>query len=239
MESITDTSIRKAGLVAGLSILLMAIAAGFSVGYVNETLIVADDAATTFENIRNSLALFRAGILGWLIILICDVLAAWGLYVWLKNVNPALSLLTAWLRLIYTAILGIALLNYISVLLLLSGETFLAAIPTDQLSAYVMLSLQAFESMWSLGLIVFGGHLLSLGLLLKQSPSVPKLWSILILIAGFGYVLIHLSKLMLPQFEEYQSIVEMILMLPMILGELGLGIWLIVKAAKNKLSIHE
>ncbi|MFK7925995.1 MAG: DUF4386 domain-containing protein [Bacteroidia bacterium] len=239
MKSITDTSIRKAGLVAGLAILIMAIAAGFSVGYVNESLIVAGDALTSFENIRNSLSLFRAGILGWLIILICDVLAAWGLYVWLKNVNPHLSLLTAWLRLIYTTILGIALLNYLVVLLMLSSDSYQAMMPVDQLSAQMMLLLQAFESMWSLGLIIFGGHLLSLGYLLSQSRSVPKVWSILILIAGIGYILIHLSKLILPQFETYHSIVEMIFILPMILGELGLGIYLIIKAAKNNLSTHE
>ena len=239
MELITNTSIRKAGLVAGLSILTMAIAAGFSVGYVNGNLIQFEDAALTVENIRNALPLFRAGILGWLIIFICDVLAAWGLYVWLKSVNPNLSLLTAWLRLIYAAVLGIALLSYISVLLMLSDDTYFATIPMDQLNAQVMLALQTFESMWSLGLIIFGGHLLCLGYLLNQSSSVPKVWSILILIAGFGYAFIHLSKLILPQFEDFLSIVEMILMLPMILGELGLGVWLIVKAAKNNLSIHE
>lgn len=237
MKSITDTSTRTAALVAGLSILIMAITAGFSVGYVNETLIVADDAFTSFENIRNSLTLFRAGILGWLIILLCDVLAAWGLYVLFKKVNPSLSLITAWLRLAYTMTLWIAILSYITVLLLASDEPFLSTIPSDQLSAYAILFLQAFESTWSLGLIIFGVHLLSLAYLLKQSPFVPKLWSILILIAGLGYVFIHLTNLILPQYEDVWAIVEMIFMLPMILGELGLGVWLIVKGVKNNLSL--
>ena len=117
----TDLSQRKAAIVAGGSILIVAIVSGFATLFVLDTLFVPGDAAATSDNIKASEMLFRTGLLGWLIILICDVLAAWGLYVFFKRVNKSLSLLTAWLRLLYTAILGVALFNIVIVLLLLSG----------------------------------------------------------------------------------------------------------------------
>ena len=115
----TDLSQRKAAIVAGGSILIVAIVAGFATFFVLDTLFVPGDAAATTNNIKASEMLFRTGLLGWLIILICDVLAAWGLYVFFKQVNKSVSLLTAWLRLVYTAILGVALLNFVIVLLLI------------------------------------------------------------------------------------------------------------------------
>ncbi len=238
MKTITNTSIRNASLSAGLAIFIMAVAAAFSFGYVNGELIIPSDAQATFENLSNSLGLFAAGLLGWLIILMADVIASWGLYVSFKTVNPSLSLLMGSLRLIYTSLLGTALLNYVWVLALVSGEAYLEAIPNEQIAAQTMFFLDGFESMWSLGLIVFGGHLISLGYLLLQS-LVPRLWSILILISGAAYVMIHLGDLVVPNFEQYKSIIEMIFMLPMVVGELGFGIWLVVKAWKNSLPFGE
>lgn len=92
-----DTSLRQAAIVAGGAIIIMALAAGFAVSFVFESVIVPGDATATANNIKASEMLFRIGIFSWLIIFICDVLAAWGLYVFLKPVNKSLSLLTAWL----------------------------------------------------------------------------------------------------------------------------------------------
>lgn len=71
-------SLRKAAIVTGVAILIMAIAAVFATDFVLGSLIVPGDAAATTNNIKASEMLFRTGIFSWLIILICDVLAAWG-----------------------------------------------------------------------------------------------------------------------------------------------------------------
>ena len=75
---------------------------------------------------------FRVGIFCWIIILITDLLASWDFYLVLRPVYRDLSLLMGWLRLIYTAILGTTILNYVHVLLLLSGADHLASIVCDQ-----------------------------------------------------------------------------------------------------------
>jgi len=228
---IVDVSMRKAAIIAGVAILIMAMAAVFATDFVHERLIVPEDAAATTNNIKGSEMLFRAGVLSWLIILICDVLAAWGLYVFLKPVNKSLSLLMAWFRLVYVAILGAALLNLVIVLLLVRGD-YLAALGIDQLQAQVMLFLNAFNNIWSIGLVVFGFHILVLGYLVFKSGYIPKYLGVLLIIAFFGYLITNIANLLLPDYENYRAIIEWIFLVPMVVGELGLALWLLIKGVR-------
>jgi hypothetical protein len=231
-NQIIDISLRKAAIVAGTAILVMAAAAIFATDVVLSRLIVPGDAAATTDNIRTSEILFRAGIFSWLVVLICDVLAAWGLYVFLKPVNRSLSLLMAWLRLVYAAILGTALLNFIIVLLLVGGDSYLPVLGTDQLQAQVLLFLNAFNDMWSIGLAVFGFHILVLAYLVFKSGYVPKIFGILLFIAFWGYLITYVANLLLPDYENYKTIIELIFIIPMIVGEVGLAVWLLFRGVK-------
>ncbi|PJB01103.1 MAG: DUF4386 domain-containing protein, partial [Ignavibacteria bacterium CG_4_9_14_3_um_filter_36_18] len=91
-----------------------------------------------------------------------------------------------------------------------------------------------FKTVWTLGLIVFGLHLLAVGILMKVHRNIPKVLWILTLIAGISYVVVHILKLTLPQLSEFTETLNNILALPMALGELGLAIWLIIKGGKPK-----
>ncbi len=104
-NGIADMSLRKAARIAGLAYLAIFIF-GF---YTDFAGVVSGDATASANNILANEVLFRSGIASWLIVFIADVVVAWALYVLLIPVNKSLSLLAAWLRLIYTAIAGIAL----------------------------------------------------------------------------------------------------------------------------------
>jgi hypothetical protein len=184
-------SLRNAAMITGVSIIVMAIAAGFAVGFVLEGLIVPGDAVATTNNIKTSEMLFRMGIFSWLIILVCDVLAAWGLYIFLKPVNKNLSLLMAWFRLIYTATLGAAIVNFIIVLLLIGSDDYLTILGADQLQAQaqVLLYINAFYGIWSIGLVIFGFHIFLLGYLALKSDYIPNIFGVLLLIAFTGYLI--------------------------------------------------
>lgn len=223
---------RKCALTAGISLIIMALAALFSYGFVHESLVVQGDAKSTLNNIMSSTMLFKAEIFGWLIILICDIVVAWALYIYLKPIQKSLSLLGAWLRLTYATILGIALLNLIVVLLLSTNADYLSLFTTDQLQAHVMLSLDAFDSIWSIGLIIFGGHLLIVGYLAFRSGSIPTVISILLLVASIGYIVIHLCNTFFSPYDRLITILEYVFTVPMIVGELGFGIWLLFKGGK-------
>jgi hypothetical protein len=182
---------RKSALIAGIALIIMAISAAFSYGIVLENFVVHGDAETTFNNIVSSINTFNAGILGWFIILICDVVVAWALYLFLQSINKNLSLLGALFRLIYATILGVAVLNLVVVSLITSSTDYLILFNNEQLQTIIMLLLDAFYFMWSIGLIIFGGHLFIVGYLSFHSNHIPKFISILIYLASLGYVVIH------------------------------------------------
>ena len=66
----------------------------------------------------------------------------------------------------------------------------------------------------------------------EKISHIPKLLGILLLIASVSYIIIHLSHLFLPQHKNLTIIFENVLSLPMALGELGFGIWLLIKGQK-------
>ena len=218
---------QKSALIGGIALVTMALAAFFSYGFVHESLVLYEDASTTFTNLQSSNMLFKAEILGWTIILITDIIVAWAFYIFLEPINRSLALLAAWFRLIYTAILGMAILNLIFASLLSNGTIY-----TEQLPAHVMLFLEAFESIWAIGLIVFGLHLLMIGYMAVKASCIPKVISILLLLGPIGYISINLLITVFSQENAVISVLKLIFNVPMILGELGFGIWLLIRGGK-------
>ena len=220
-----SVSLRSAALTAGIGLLIMVMAAPFAELYVFPKLIVAGNTAETVKNIVENKSLFTAAIFGYLITFICDVLVAWGLYIFMKPVHENLSLLTAWFRLIYTVIAIIALLNLVTVLRLLNISDALTVLQPDQLSAQVMLSLNAFRGEWYFGLLFFGIHLGLLGYLAIRSKYVPSLVGVLLIIAGLGYLLNTLKPFLFAnsnlKFAEYTYYGELVFML-----------WLLIKGSR-------
>lgn len=218
--------------LAGFGLLLMAILAIFSNFFVIESLIIPGDATTTANNIIANELLFRSGIASFIIVLILDVLVAWALYVLLKPVNKNLALLAAWFRLIYTAIFGVALYNFLIVLQLLSGADYLTVFETDQLHAQVMLFINAFNNGWLIGLVFFGVHLFVVGYLIVKSGFMPRILGILLIMSSMGYLIDNFAKLLLSNYTEYETIFLLIVAVPGVIGELSLAIWLLFKGNK-------
>ncbi len=219
---------RKYALVAGISLLVMAAAAGYSYGFVYNSIVVKGNITETIQNLQSSLHLFIGGITGWGLILFLDLLVAWSLYKLFQDINPNLSLMTAAFRFIYAAFLGIAISYLIVVVYLLGGGVD---------GADIMFALNSFESFWSLGLIIFGLHLIGLGLLTIKSPDISNIFAWLLLFAGLCYVCVHAAKALLPGLQSQITNVEMILSLPMAIGEIAFAFWLVIRG--NKLKIVE
>ncbi|MDH3648802.1 MAG: DUF4386 domain-containing protein [Saprospiraceae bacterium] len=218
-------SSRKAAVVAGVGLLIMTISWLLSDFFVFQRLIESEDATLTANNIREYSTQFRLGILALLIVLLCDLVVAWALYVFLKPINQNLSLLAAWGRLVYSILLGIALLNYLDVLQLLSNANYLKIFDTNQLNADVMLSIDAFYNDWNFALVFFGFHLVLLGYLAFKSNYIPKFIAILLALAGISYLIDYLGKILFPDFEATVSLL-------LGWGELIFMFWLLIKGRK-------
>jgi hypothetical protein len=213
-------SIRHASIVAGTGLLLMAILAPIANFNALQNLTVADDASATAAKITASLGLFRTGVLFFLIVAVLDVIVAWALYFLFVPVSKSLSLLAAGFRVVYAAVFVTAINHLFHVQSLLSGADFLKAFEAKQLSAQVMVQLNAFQSGWISGMLIFGLHLLVLGYLVFRSGYLPKFLGILVVIAGFGYLIDSLGKLFIPGYIMTISMFTFI-------GEVLLIFWLL------------
>jgi len=213
----TLSSSRSAAFIAGISLVIMAIVAGFAYGYVFNTLIVQDNAMETTKRITENNGLYLSGALAWVVVLILDIIVSLALFRFFKETDNRLSKISMLLRLLYSFLLAL-------------GIIYLFRVPNSLNSA--LIEVQHFQLIWSIGLVVFGLHLIALGILAYRSVDVPKLWGILLLLAGVSYVIIHLSKLIFGGRISIE-LLENILSLPMIVGELGFAIWLLIYAAKK------
>lgn len=161
----TSISSRQAGLIAGLGLLAMAGLAGWANFAVVEQLVVLGDAGRTARQIAEHGDLFRLGVSALAIVAGLDVLVAWALWVYFISVDRPLSTITAWARLLYTAIFAYA----IAVLAMRDGDLF--------------------RALWDGGLIVFGIHLALVGVLSWKSSAVPKWIAVSLVISGVGYAI--------------------------------------------------
>lgn len=211
------------GIVAGLSLIVMAIAAGFSFGYAH-TGLVTDSSVDTFQNLTANKSLFYAELAGWSLIFITDLIVAIALYFYFSNTSKQVATITALLRIGYTLLLGIAVFQLFKIIPLLSVTNSLseAAKASETLSL-----LQQFEKLWSIGLIVFGLHLFGLGYLSVKSAFIHKLLGYLLYLSGISYIFIHAARQLNFLNPETIDSVENILALPMALAEMLLAFWLI------------
>ncbi len=226
---------RKAALIAGVSLLLMTVIAGFTYGYLHGNLVVAEDSQATMENLKSSTGMFYTEIFGWTVIFLLDGLVAWSLYHFFAKANRLLSFFSSFLRVLYTAVLGLAIYNLPKVMTIITDH--LASVHMDSGTTEVMNYLNSFEDIWSKGLIIFGFHLMALGCLVFKADYVPKLWGVLLLIAGASYSYISTMHIFFLEIIEYLTVIESILTIPMIIGEVGFAIWLVARGGRNEKEI--
>ena len=215
---------KKQGLIAGVLLIIMAIVAGFSFGYAHNSLI-ADSPVMTVQNLLANRSLFLAELSGWSIIFITDLIVAIALYFFFRSTSKQTSMITAIIRVVYTVILGIAIIQLFKIIPVLSLDN-----PDVSLTVS---HLQQFEKLWSIGLIVFGLHLIGLGYLSVKSMSVSKWLGYLLYFGGISYTFLHGSKELSLFDNQVLASIENILALPMALAEILLALWLIYQGFRK------
>jgi hypothetical protein len=97
--------VRKASLIAGVALLLMAALAGFGYNVAIHRLITPGNAARTAQDIMAHQALFRAGIASLFLVIALDVVAALGLYRVFSPVSKPISAAAAAMRVVYAGLI--------------------------------------------------------------------------------------------------------------------------------------
>lgn len=226
-------SLKSISRLAGFGYLIIFLTGIFANFFVIEGLVVPGDAAQTFQNIGGSQGLFRLGILAFIVMVIFDLILAWALYLLLKPVSPHLSLFQAWFRLVNGTIFGVALYKLVEVVQLAGGNFSSDVYSSGQLAAEVMRALEAFNTIWLLGLIFFGIHLVFLGYLVRKSDYIPGVLGILLIIAGVAYLVDSFANFMMVNYELYADIFMLIVVIPGVIGELSFTLWLLFRGVKD------
>jgi hypothetical protein len=216
---------RKLALLTGISIVIMTIAAGATMGGVFAPLFEMNPEEFS-QHIPSIESNYFYGILGWFIILITDVIVSWGLYKFYAIKNKQKSLIMGLLRMVYSVFLFIGIVQLMNSYMEISG-----AEKNMERAQELLLS---FQSIWHFGLIIFGLHLLLLSPLVCEKGKLNQVIAALIFLAGIGYVGSNIADLFISDFKQIRPQVEAYFIIPMIFGEFGLAIWLIIKGGKKK-----
>jgi len=199
---------RNLALLAGGSYLIIFFAAIFANFMVLEALILEPIAT-----VQQDAQMVRWGIMAFMVTVIFDVVVAWALYKLFES--HLLSALSTLFRMMHAAIMGVA----IFALPLALQETTQEGI---------LYQVEAFNTIWLIGLFFFGIHLILLGRILKR----PKIIALFLLLAGIMYMVDTTAHFMMPNYHDYADIFLAMVAVPSILGEMALAIWLLVKGGK-------
>ncbi len=142
-----------------------------------------------------------------------------------KPVNKSLSLLAAFFRLMFVAIMATITLNHFTPLVFLGASHDLSVFSAAQLQAMALVSLRLHALGYNICLVFFGFACLLLGYLIFRSTFLPQTLGVLMAIAGLGYLINSFVHFLAPAFGAY---VFRYVLVPCGVGELLLILWLIV-----------
>jgi len=216
------------GRVAGFLYLLMGIPAPFSLIYVPRTLIAPGNATATANNILGHEMLFRSGIVTGLASAVSFVLLVIALYRLLSGVNKTHAALMVILAVVSVAIAFLNEVNNIAALTLFRGGNFLTVFDKPQRDALGMLFLGLHHQGLVVNEIFWGLWLFPFGVLVMRSRFLPRILGVLLIVNCLAYVVASLTSLLLPSY----AIVVSRAVLPALLGELWIMLWLLIKGAK-------
>lgn len=214
--------------LTGFLLILMALSAGIAYGYSFSSLYDSSNSSQTLSHLLEDPSKLTMGLAFWALILILDLLVSFGLYKLLQSTLKSIAYGVMGSRIVYSGFLAFAIGKMLNLWVQLNSHS------TDVNADFVQSSFADFNQFWSLGLIVFGVHLLLLAYGFQKTSVVPKMLSYLIGFAGFSYMLVHGLGQFGEQGLSLRYTLEPILALPMALAELLLAIWLIYIGLNQK-----
>ncbi len=212
----------RAALIAGLGLLVMVLTAPVAQMYILPSLIEPSSAEATLGNLLAQKHLLAIAIFLFLITFIADIVVAWALYIFFRPLSWSYSLLTAWLRIVYTVLAIIGLFNLSKILVLLDPKSPGLESKSDSLAETAVFYISSFQEEWGISFVFFGIYLIALGLLAYFASYVPKIMGVLLIIAGLGYFINSLQPYFFPT-------VDTSLLMITFFGELVFMVWLLVK----------
>jgi hypothetical protein len=225
------SSTQQQARAAGFLYLLIALSAPIGLLYVPSKLIVSGNATATADNVRASEGLLRLGIASELIHQVIAIFLVLALYRLFKAVNEThakqLVILGA---LVSVPIMFVNVLNDIAALILVSGADFLSVFEKPELDALAYLFLRLHGQGITVASIFWGLWLFPFGMLVIRSGFIPRVFGVLLMIAGVAYLASAFATLVVPRYAPLVSKVA----LPLEVAELPIVFWLLIWGARTR-----
>jgi hypothetical protein len=222
-------SIQRQARLAGLLYLLLALTAPIGLLIAPSKLIVPGDAAATAAHLRASEWLMRVGIASELVHQVIGIFLVLALYRLFRAVDESqarqLVILGA---LVSVPIVFVNVLNEIAALVLVSGPPFLSTFAQAQLDSLAYLFLRLHGQGISVVSVFWGLWLFPFGLLVIHSGFIPRVFGLLLMLAGTAYVVSSFTTLVLPR----QAALVGRFALPLEVAELPIVFWLLIWGAR-------
>lgn len=212
------SSKRIMALIIGISLLLMAAIAVFAVPAVTDGFVL-DNASLTALHVTTNFGKYLWGVVGWIAILILDVLVSIAVYRYYNKDNDMEAAITIGLRLAYSIFLAVAIAHLLKISILTPASGIYNA-------------LNMFNKIWSWALIVFGLHLITLGILYNNEGGKKYIHftiKSLLIIAGLGYMIINVGMLLVTNPIGFAAALQPLFLIPMIFGETFFGLWMLFR----------
>jgi Domain of unknown function (DUF4386) len=206
--------------------IILTVAALFAEFFVRGQLIVRGDAIETAQRIASAERLFRLGIAADIVTLLCDAILAVLLYRLLKPVGDALALVAMSLRFAMVALAGTGVA--LSILALRLIDSGLSGAETNTLT---LVALESRSQVANGAMAFFGTHLIVVGCLVAHSGYLPRLFGVLLALAGLTYLIHSFASLLAPGllrpfFPYYAGLWA--------LSEWSFTLWLIFVGVRNR-----
>jgi hypothetical protein len=229
-EMTTVNSSKRLARIAGIFYLLVAIFGGFSEGFVDPKMYVADNAAATAANILANLGLVRLSVAAHLLDATFFVLTAMALYILLQHVNKSV----ARAMLVFVALaVGIISLNAVfqfEALQVATGGSYVTAFGAAGSNTLVLLLLDIQHYGTLSAQVFFGLWLAPLGYLAYKSGLFSKVLGVALVAATVCYLVDLFAAFLVPDFGK--QIHPFIVIVPAI-AEIWMVLYLLVVGVRT------
>ena len=189
-------------------------------------LIVPGNAAATAQRILESEFLWRLGVAGQLLLLICAIALTLVFYLLLRPVSRPIALAVVFFAIVSLAVESVSALFLQQVLVPLTSSLYAQAADPQPFHVQAYLAMLAHNNAFGIALIFFGIECLILGYLIRKSAYFPTLIGWLMQLAGLCYLINSFSMVLSP---PVQGMLFPFILLPPLLGEGAFCLWLLFK----------
>ncbi|NBC05209.1 MAG: DUF4386 family protein [Bacteroidetes bacterium] len=218
--------------IAGLIYVIMAITGVFIILYVPLKLVVWSDANATVQNIIESEALYRKGVLIGLLTNLLFLVLPFVLYRLLESVNKTMAGLMVLFAVISVPVSLVALGSQFDVLSMLQSSESVVELESGQLQSAVMASLYTHKNLTFVATFFWGLWLFPFGWLVYHSGFLPKFFGVFLMAGCFGYLIEFVALTLWPDVYSASGISNFI-HIPSAIGEIGIAFWLLIRGVKE------